>query len=419
MTPASIPDPTSFIDELAEFRDQFVIPDPQLIYLDGNSLGRLPKVTAERLQQLVLDDWGDKLIRGWNADWFEAPIRIGERIAVLVGAAAGQVVISDTTSINLFKLVMAALAKNPGRTRIVSDEFNFPSDLYILQSCVALLGRGHTLHLVRSRDGISIHPDDLKSAIDDNTALVSLSHVAFKSGFMYDGQEVTRLAHNSGALMLWDLCHAVGAVPVELDAWGADLAVGCTYKYLNGGPGSPAFLYVRRDLQEQLHQPIWGWFAQRSPFAFDLDFSPAPGMAHFMVSSPPILSALAMESSLDVLLQAGIQRIRRKSIAQTNYLINLFDSELAPLGFTLGTPRDPNIRGSHVSIRHPQGYRINRALIEEMDLIPDFREPDNIRLGIAPLYISFEEIYQGVKRIHCVMEEKRYLHYPEGRLAVT
>ena len=223
---------------------------------------------------------------------------------------------------------------------------------------------------------------------------------------MYDGQEVTRLAHNSGALMLWDLCHAVGAVPVELDAWGADLAVGCTYKYLNGGPGSPAFLYVRSDLQEQLHQPIWGWFAQRSPFAFDLDFSPAPGMAHFMVSSPPILSALAMEASLDVLLQAGIERIRRKSIAQTNYLIDLFDLELAPLGFTLGTPRDPNIRGSHVSIRHPQGYRINRALIEEMDLIPDFREPDNIRLGIAPLYISFEEIYQGVERIRRVVEEE-------------
>jgi len=418
MTPKPIPDPELFVDELVEFRDQFVIPDPHLIYLDGNSLGRLPKVTAERLS-VVVDDWGDKLIRGWNADWFDAPQRIGEKIARLVGAAPKQVVITDTTSINLFKLVMAALAQRPGRTKIVSDEFNFPSDLYILQSCVALLGKGHTLHLVRSRDGISIHPDDIESAVDENTALVSLSHVAFKSGFMYDGRDVTRLAHNSGALMLWDLCHAVGAVPVELDAWGADMAVGCTYKYLNGGPGSPAFLYVRTHLQEQLHQPIWGWFAQNLPFAFDLDFSPAPGMAHFMVSSPPILSSLAMEASLDVLLQAGIQRIRRKSISQTKYLIDLFDVELAPLGFTLGTPRDPNMRGSHVSIRHPQGYRINRALIEEMDLIPDFREPDNIRLGIAPLYISFEDIYQGVERIRRVMEEKRYLHYPEGRLAVT
>ncbi len=356
MTPKSIPDPTSFIDELAEFRDQFVIPDPRLIYLDGNSLGRLPKATAERLQHVVVADWGDELIRGWNTDWFEAPIRIGEKIARLIGAGTGQVVVTDTTSINLFKLVMAALAKNPGRMKIVSDEFNFPSDLYILQSCISLLGRGHTLHLVRSRDGVSIHPDDLESAIDNQTALVSLSHVAFKSGFMYDGQEVTRLAHNSGALMLWDLCHSVGAVPVELDAWGADLAVGCTYKYLNGGPGSPAFLYVRTDLQEQLHQPIWGWFAQRSPFTFDLDFSPAPGMTHFMVSSPPILSALAMETSLDVLLQAGIQRIRRKSITQTSYLINLFDSELASLGFH---PRYPaQSEPTRLSCLHPPPARL-------------------------------------------------------------
>ena len=419
MTSKSIPDPASFTDELAEFRSQFVIPEPQMIYLDGNSLGCLPKVTAARLHQVVEQDWGKGLIRGWNTDWFNAPVRIGEKIARLIGAAVGQVIVSDSTSINLFKLVMAALAKNPGCTKIVTDELNFPSDLYILQSCIALMGKGHTLQLVRSRDGISIHPDDLAMAIDENTALVSLSHVAFKSGFMYDGQEVTRLVHQSGALMLWDLCHSVGAVPVELDAWGADLAVGCTYKYLNGGPGSPAFLYVRSDLQDQLYPPIWGWFAERSPFEFGLDFSPAPGMAHFLVSSPPILSTLAMEASLDMFLQAGMERIRRKSVAQTSYLIDLFDSKLARLGFTLGTPRDPGIRGSHVSIRHAEGYRINRALIEEMDLIPDFRAPDNIRLGIAPLYISFEDVYEGVERIRQVVEEKRYLHYPEGRLAVT
>jgi kynureninase len=419
MTLKSIPDPASFTDELADFRSQFVIPEPHLIYLDGNSLGRLPKVTTTRLQRIVEDDWGRGLIRSWNTDWFNAPTRIGEKIARLIGAEAGQVIVSDSTSINLFKLVMAALAKQHNRTKIVSDEFNFPSDLYILQSCIALLGQGHTLHLIHSRDGISIHPDDIASAIDDDTALVSLSHVAFKSGFKYDGQEVTRLAHQSGALMLWDLCHSVGAVPIELDAWGADLAVGCTYKYLNGGPGSPAFLYVRSNLQEQLQPPIWGWFAERSPFAFELDFSPAPGMAHFLVSSPPILSSLAMEAALDVLLEAGIERIRRKSVAQTSYLIDLFDTRLAPLGFTLGTPRDPDRRGSHVSIRHVEGYRINRALIEEMDLIPDFRAPDNIRLGIAPLYISFEEIYEGVERIRQVVEEKRYLHFPMGRLAVT
>lgn len=419
MVSKSFPDPASIPDELADFTSQFVITDPHLIYLDGNSLGRLTKAAAARLQQVVGEEWGSGLIRSWNTNWFDAPRRIGEKIGRLIGAAQGQVVVSDSTSINLFKLAMAALAKNPKRTKIVSDELNFPSDLYILQSCISLLGNRHTLHLVHSRDGISIDPDDIAGAIDEDTALVCLSHVAFKSGFMYAGQEITQLAHRSGALMLWDVCHSVGAVPLELDTWGADLAVGCTYKYLNGGPGAPAFLYVRRDLQEQLHPPIWGWFAERSPFAFELDFSPAPGMAHFLVGSPPILSALAMEASLDVVLQAGIERIRRKSVAQTSYLIDLFDSRLVPLGFTLGTPRDPARRGSHVSIRHPEGYRINRAMIEEMDLIPDFREPDNIRLGIAPLYISFEDIYEAVERICRVVEEKRYLHYPEQRLPVT
>ncbi len=419
MIPKSIPAPGSFIDELADFRNQFVITEPNLIYLDGNSLGRLPKVTSDRLQQAVSDEWGRDLIRGWNASWFDAPRRIGEKLAQLIGAEKGQVVVSDSTSINLFKLVMAALLKNPQRTKIVSDELNFPSDLYILQSCIALLGNKHRLHLVRSHDGISINPNDLTSAIDKDTALVSLSHVAFKSGFMVDGRLITELAHREGALVLWDLCHSVGAVPLELDAWGADLAVGCTYKYLNGGPGAPAFLYVRRDLQEQLQPPIWGWFGERNPFAFELEFSPAPGMTHFLVSSPPILSALAMEASLDIVLQAGIERIRRKSIAQTSYLIDLFDARLAPLGFSLGTPRDSARRGSHVSIRHSEGYRINRALIEEMDLIPDFREPDNIRLGIAPLYISFDEIFESVERIQRVVEEKRYLHYPHQRMVVT
>jgi kynureninase len=419
MPSMSVVDPASFTDELAEYRNQFVITNPQLIYLDGNSLGRLPRVTAERMQQVIDQQWGADLIRSWNAGWFDAPRRIGEKIAVLLGAAKGQVVVSDSTSINLYKLAMAALQSSPGRSKIVSDELNFPSDLYILQSCIAQLGNRHTLELVPSPDGISIRMDDLVDAIDDQTALVCLSHVAFKSGFMYDGAEVTRLAHQAGSFMLWDVCHSVGVVPLTLDAWGADLAVGCTYKYLNGGPGAPAFLYVRRDLQAHLHPPMWGWFAQRSPFAFELEFKPARGMAHFLVSSPPILSALAMEASLDLVLQAGIQRIRRKSLAQTAYLIDLFDARLAPLGFSLGTPREAKCRGSHVSIRHPEGYRINRALIEELQLIPDFRETDNIRLGIAPLYISFAEIYEAVERICRVVQEKRYLHYPEQRLMVT
>jgi kynureninase len=419
MADKPIPSPASFPDELAEFRTAFVISDPNLIYLDGNSLGRLPKVTAERLAQVVSQEWGKELIRGWNLNWYDASRRIGEKIAGLLGAGPGQVLVSDTTSINLYKLVMAALARHPQRKKIVTDELNFPSDLYILQACIAQLGGGYSLQVVGSRDGMTIDVDDLASAVDENTALVSLSHVAFKSGFMYDGGQVTRLVHQSGALMLWDVCHAVGAVPVELDAWGADLAVGCTYKYLNGGPGAPAFLFVRKDLQDELQQPIWGWFAERQPFAFELSFTPADGMRRFLVSSPPILSALAMEASLDIVIQAGIERIRRKSVAQTSYLIDLFDDRLRSIGFTLGTPRDPNQRGSHVSIRHPEGYRISRALIEEMNLIPDFREPDNIRLGIAPLYTSFEEIYEGVERICQVVMGKSYLHFPEQRLVVT
>jgi len=419
MADKPIPSPASFPDELAEFRTAFVISDPNLIYLDGNSLGRLPKVTAERLAQVVSQEWGKELIRGWNLNWYDASRRIGEKIAGLLGAGPGQVLVTDTTSINLYKLVMAALARHPQRKKIVTDELNFPSDLYILQACIAQLGGGYSLQVVGSRDGMTIDVDDLASAVDENTALVSLSHVAFKSGFMYDGGQVTRLVHQSGALMLWDVCHAVGAVPVELDAWGADLAVGCTYKYLNGGPGAPAFLFVRKDLQDELQQPIWGWFAERQPFAFELSFTPADGMRRFLVSSPPILSALAMEASLDIVIQAGIERIRRKSVAQTSYLIDLFDDRLRSIGFTLGTPRDPNQRGSHVSIRHPEGYRISRALIEEMNLIPDFREPDNIRLGIAPLYTSFEEIYEGVERICQVVMGKSYLHFPEQRLVVT
>jgi kynureninase len=411
--------PASFTDELATYRNAFVIIDPDLIYLDGNSLGRLPKVTAERLAQVISQEWGDGLIRSWNLNWYAAASRIGDKIAPLLGAAPGQVVVTDTTSINLYKLVMAALARQPERKKIVTDEFNFPSDLYILQSCIAQLGEGYTVELVRSCDGMTIAMDDLARAVDEQTALVCLSHVAFKSGLMYDGGQVTRMAHQAGALVLWDVCHAVGAVPLELDAWGADLSVGCTYKYLNGGPGAPAFLYVRRDLQNELQQPIWGWFAERQPFAFELEFTPAEGIRRFLVSSPPILSTLAMEAALDIVLQAGIERIRRKSIAQTSYLIELFDARLVQLGFKLGTPRDPALRGSHVSIRHPEGYRINRALIDEMKLIPDFREPDNIRLGIAPLYTSFDEIHEAVERICRVVTEQRYLKYPLQRQAVT
>ncbi|MGD8397354.1 MAG: kynureninase [Anaerolineae bacterium] len=406
-------------DPLARYRKAFLVPEPDLIYLDGNSLGRLPRPTAGRLQRLVEEEWGRDLIRSWNASWYGAPARLGDKLAPLLGAGEGQVVVSDSTSVNLFKLVMAALALRPERDRIISDTLNFPSDLYILQGCCRLLGEGHHLHLVPSADGITVDLSDLWAAIDRRTALVTLSHVTFKSGYLYDMAEVTRRAHQAGALVLWDLSHSAGAVPLELDRWGVDLAVGCTYKYLNGGPGAPAFLYVHRDLQADALSPIWGWFGQRQPFGFDLDYEPAQGMARFLVGTPPILSLLALEPALDITLDAGLSAIRRKSLRLTAYLVYLVDALLAPLGFTLGSPRDPAQRGSHVSIRHAEGYRINRALIEEMQVLPDFREPDNIRLGLAPLYTTFADVWEAVDRIRRVVKESRYERYPATRQEVT
>ena len=406
-------------DPLASLRDKFIIDDPEEIYLDGNSLGRLPRRTPEGVAAVVREAWGRRLINSWNEDWWHAPVRVGEKIARLVGAAPGQVIVSDSTSVNLYKLVLAALEMRPGRRVIISDVLNFPSDLYILQSCRRLLGDRHNIHLLPSEDGISVNMQNALEAINEDTALVTLSQVAFKSGYLYDAEAITKRAHDAGALVLWDLSHSVGAVPVELDRWGADMAVGCTYKYLNGGPGSPAFLYVRRDLQPQIVSPIWGWWGGDSPFDFELQYNPAPDITRLLCGSPPILSLLAMEESLQPVLEAGIERIRQKSIMLTSYLIFLCDSILDPYDFRLGTPRDTERRGSHVSIRHADGFRINRAMIEAMHVIPDFRQPDNIRMGLAPLYTSFSEVWQAVDRIRQIMEEKIYLDYSEARQTVT
>ena len=406
-------------DELAGFQAEFVQAEPDLIYLDGNSLGRLPRRTVERLGIAVSDGWGRDLIRGWNSGWYDAPGRIGDTIGRIIGAGGGQVIVSDSTSVNLFKLVMAALSQRPGRDRIVSDALNFPSDLYILQGCIHLLGNRHCLHLVPSEDEISVDLTTLLRAIDEQTVLVTLSHVVFKSGFLHDAAQVTARAREVGALVLWDLSHSVGVVPIDLDGWGADLAVGCSYKYLNGGPGAPAFLYVRRELQKQARSPIWGWFGQHAPFGFDLDYVPAEGISRFLAGTPTMLSLLAMEPALELTLEAGIERIRHKSVALTSYLVYLADTVLAPLGFTLGTPRDAVRRGSHVSLRHSEGYRINRALIEEMQVLPDFREPDNIRLGLAPLYTSFSDVWNAVDRVRRVVAEGRYRRYRQERSQVT
>lgn len=407
-------------DELASYREQFVIDDPDLIYLDGNSLGMMPKIAQERSRQIVDEQWGTHLIRGWNKGWWEAPARVGDKIGQLIGAASGQTIVSDTVSVNLFKLATAALTLQPHRTRIITDTFNFPSDLYVLQGIKQTLGNRHEIIRVGASDN-DITPDiaALEAVIDENTALVTISHVVFKSGYMYDMQHITELAHAQGALVLWDLSHSVGSVPVALDACNADLAIGCTYKYLNGGPGAPAFLYVNKNIQEKLSSPIWGWWGQKNPFDFDLDYTPAPGVQRFLVGTQPMISLLTMEAALEPMLGAGIDALRAKSILMTDYASYLTDGLLAPLGFSFGSPRDPEIRGSHVSIRHEEGYRINRALIEEMNVIPDFREPDNIRLGFAPLYISFTDVWEGFDRIRRVVQEKRYEKYPKQKLTVT
>jgi kynureninase len=415
-------------DPLASYREQFVITDPDLVYLDGNSLGMMPKIAQERAKQVIEQEWGNDLIRGWNKGWWEAPTRVGDKIGQLIGAAPGQTLVNDTVSLNLFKLATSALTLQPNKKQIITDTFNFPSDLYILQGITNLLAlsgavaetkRHEIIRIGAVDDDITPDIDALESAINEETALVTLSHVVFKSGYIYDMQRITELAHSKGALVLWDLSHSVGSVPVRLDDCNADFAIGCTYKYLNGGPGAPGFLYVNKTLQDKLSSPIWGWWGQKNPFDFGLDYEPAPGPQRFLVGTQPMISLLTMEAALEPTLNAGMDTIRAKSILMTDYASYLTETWLDPLGFSLGSPADSAIRGSHISIRHADGYRINRALIEEMNVIPDFRAPDNIRLGFAPLYTSFTEIREGFDRIKRVMEEKRYENYPKQKLTVT
>ncbi|HMO56293.1 MAG TPA: kynureninase [Roseiflexaceae bacterium] len=406
-------------DPLATYRSEFVEDPAGPIYMDGNSLGRLPHATADHVRAIVEQQWGHDLIRGWNYGWYEAPQRIGDKIGMLVGAAPGQVLACDSTSVNLYKLLMAALQLRPDRRTIVSDTLNFPSDLYIAQGCIAQLGGRHELCLVESHDSLSIAEQSLAEHINEQTAVVMLSHVAFKSGALYDMAAITARAHAAGALVLWDLSHSAGALPVALDACAADFAIGCCYKYLNGGPGAPAFLYVRRELQEAAISPIWGWFGQQQPFAFGLDYQPAAGLARFLAGTPPIISLLAIEPALDMLLRAGMPAIRQKSEQLTEYAIALADALLLGHGYSVGTPRDVAWRGSHVSVRHAEGYRINRALIEQLGVLPDFREPDNIRLGLSPLTTSFADVWQTVNRLRRVVAERVYEHYSDQRLAVT
>jgi kynureninase len=390
------PAPLDAADPLARFRDRFVIADPELIYLDGNSLGRLPVATADRLASVVGEGWGRELIRGWD-HWLDEPLRVGDRLAqAVLGAGAGEVVVSDSTSVNFYKLALAALEALPARLVVVTDRPNFPTDRYVLEG----LARARGLEIVwLEPDEIEgPQPADVEVALaahPGDVALVTLSHVNYRSAAIADMAEITRLAHDAGAFALWDLSHSAGSIAVDLEGTGADLAVGCTYKYLNGGPGAPAWLYVRRSLQGQLRNPIQGWFGQRDQFAMGQGYDPAPGIGSWLVGTPGILGLAGADEGIGLVIEAGIDRIRAKGIALTEYAIALFDARLAGRGFGLGSPRDPARRGAHVAIRHPDARRFTAELIAR-GVIPDFREPDSIRFGLSPLTTSFGDVAAGV-----------------------
>jgi len=394
-------------DRLTVFKSEFFTHDPDLIYLDGNSLGRLPHKTIEDLNNTIQNEWGRELVKSWKDPWINKAYELGNLIAEIVGATKGEIVISDSTSVNLFKLASAALKARPGRNKIISDELNFPSDLYILQGVKDLFDKDYYIELIPSTDGIAINPESAEKMIDSDTALVCLSQVAFKTSFMYDMKRITDAAHRSGALILWDLCHSVGAIPVDLESSGADMAVGCTYKYLNGGPGSPAFIYVRKDLQKVLTQPIWGWLGSEDPFSFNINYKPSESIESFISGTPAVISMTAIETGVRMIARAGIEAIRNKSVLQTEYLIYLAKEKLYSYGFSLGSPEDQEQRGSHVSLCHPESYRINQAMIS-LGVIPDFRAPDSIRLGIAPLYTSFEDIYKAIDIVEKIVREKTF-----------
>jgi kynureninase len=381
-------------DALARFRDLFTLP-PGVVYMDGNSLGALPRATLARVAELVQREWGEGLIRSWNAaGWMDAPARIGGKIGRLIGAPAGTVMVADSTSVNLFKLLGAALALRPERRVILSERRNFPTDLYIAEGLAALLGRGHTLRLV---DG-----DDIPAAIDADVAVVMLTHVNYHTGAMFDLAPVTAAAHAAGAIILWDLAHSAGAVPVDLAACDADLAVGCGYKFLNGGPGAPAFLYVAERLQEAARFPLTGWLGHAAPFAFEHSYRPAAGIARAVVGTPPMLSLAALEVGIDIALAAPIALVREKSLRQTALFAELVAQECPNWGLRLASPTDPARRGSQVCFAHEHAYPIMQALIAH-GVIGDFRAPDILRFGITPLYLGFAELWDAVQTLHTVM----------------
>ena len=383
-------------DPLRERRDAFLLPHG-MIYLDGNSLGALPRSTPPRMAAVVAQEWGTSLISGWNQHrWIDAPERLGAKVAPLIGAAADEVIVADSTSVNLFKLIVAACRARPGRTTILSEPGNFPTDLYVASGAASLL------------PGVSLRTADagtIVDAIDGDVAIVLLTHVHYKSGRMLDMAAITAAAHAKGALMLWDLSHSVGAVLVDLNAAGADMAVGCGYKYLNGGPGAPAFLYVAKALQDTLETPLTGWMGHATPFAFTDDYAPARGMRRFLCGTPPILGMAALEQGLATFEEVDFAALVTKSRALCDAFIALVEARCA--GMTLLSPRDPASRGSHVSFAHEDAYALCQALIAR-GVVGDFRAPDAVRFGFTPLYTRFEDVWRAVEIMAQVLDTRAW-----------
>lgn len=405
-------------DLLRAYRDEFVITDPQVCYLDGNSLGRLPKRTVDIVHRYLTEEWGSELVTGWS-HWIDEAQRVGDLIGrVSLGAAAGQTLAVDTTSTNFYQLCDAALRAQPESGTVLSDSANFPTDRYILEGLCKRYGK--RLVLINDESGEEyVTPAMLAKHLNRDTALVTLSVVQYRSGALHDVRLLTRMAHDAGALVVWDASHAVGVVDMQFDADDVDLAVGCTYKYGNSGPGSPAWLYVNERLQQSLRVPIQGWFAQRDQFAMGQGFDRADGMRGFQIASPSIVGMRCIEAAFGMIGEAGLPAIAAKAALGTEMMVRLHDEWLAPLGFELVTPRDPARRGGHVTLRHPEAKPIATAMRELVKVIPDYREPSSIRLAMSPLATSFTEVWEGFDRIRRLVESKKYRDVTSAASRVT
>ena len=386
-------------DPLAGKRAAFAIP-PGLIYLDGNSLGVLPANVPARVMDVAERQWGQSLIRSWNEHgWFHLAQKVGDRIARLIGAPRGSVVACDTISVNLFKLLGAAAKLNPSRRVILSDNGNFPSDLYVAQGFRDLMDDGYRLKVVA--------PEEVMAAIDETVAFTMITEVDYRTARLHDMKAVTARAHEKGALTIWDLAHSAGATPVDLTGAGADFALGCTYKYLNGGPGAPAFLYVRPDLQDRVQPPLAGWWGHAAPFAFDLEYRPAPGIVRNQCGTQPILSMAALDAALDVWDDVDLGVLRKKSLDLCRTFIELVEQRCGAHGVTVAGPRRMEERGSHVSLHHPEGYAVMQALIAA-NVVGDFRAPDMMRFGFTPLYTSFAEVWDAVEILARILDMREW-----------